>query len=56
MPPEGMPRQDYLAAKFGGGQHAGRIYQAVDEAGASVDIAFAFDRIRRTPTRATRIA
>ncbi|HXP30055.1 MAG TPA: DsbA family oxidoreductase [Stellaceae bacterium] len=49
MPLEGMPRQDYLAAKFGGAQHAGRIYQAVTQAGVSVDIAFAFDRIRRTP-------
>jgi predicted DsbA family dithiol-disulfide isomerase len=49
MPAEGMPRQDYLAAKFGGAQHAGRIYGAIAEAGASVGIAFAFDRIRRTP-------
>lgn len=49
MPLEGMPRQDYLAAKFGGAQHAGRIYQAVTQASVSVDIAFAFDRIRRTP-------
>ena len=49
MPPQGMTRQDYLAAKFGGSTHAGRIYQTVGEAGASVGIAFAFDRIRRTP-------
>jgi predicted DsbA family dithiol-disulfide isomerase len=49
MPPDGMARQDYLVAKFGGGQHAGRIYQSVAEAGATVDIPFAFDRIRRTP-------
>jgi predicted DsbA family dithiol-disulfide isomerase len=49
MPPGGMARQDYLAAKFGGGTHAGRIYQSVGEAGASIGIAFAFDRIRRTP-------
>ena len=50
MPPHGMTRQDYLAAKFGGGNHAGRIYQTVGEAGASVGISFAFDRIRRTPS------
>jgi predicted DsbA family dithiol-disulfide isomerase len=50
MPPEGMPRAAYLAAKFGGAGHAGRIYQAVAEAGASVDIPFAFERIRRTPS------
>lgn len=49
MPPAGMARQDYLSAKFGGAQHAGRIYQAVSAAGATVDIPFAFDRIRRTP-------
>jgi predicted DsbA family dithiol-disulfide isomerase len=49
MPPEGMERQSYLAAKFGGGAHAERIYTHVAEAGATADIAFAFDRIRRTP-------
>lgn len=49
MPPAGMARQDYLSAKFGGAQHAGRIYQAISAAGATVDIPFAFDRIRRTP-------
>jgi predicted DsbA family dithiol-disulfide isomerase len=49
MPPEGMERQAYLAAKFGGDAHADRIYASVAEAGATVDIPFAFDRIRRTP-------
>jgi predicted DsbA family dithiol-disulfide isomerase len=49
MPVQGMARQDYLAAKFGGAQHAGRIYQTVGDAGTTVGIAFAFDRIRRTP-------
>lgn len=49
MPNAGMARQDYLAAKFGGAQHAGRIYQTVADAGASVGIPFAFDRIRRMP-------
>ena len=49
MPPEGMTRHDYLAAKFGGGHHASRIYQTVAEAGATIGISFAFDRIRRTP-------
>ena len=49
MPPEGMDRQAYLAAKFGGAAHADRIYAAVVQAGATVDIPFAFDRIRRTP-------
>jgi predicted DsbA family dithiol-disulfide isomerase len=49
MPPEGMERHAYLAAKFGAAVQAERIYAAVAEAGATVDIPFAFDRIRRTP-------
>jgi predicted DsbA family dithiol-disulfide isomerase len=49
MPAEGMPRQEYLAAKFGGAGQARRIYAAVEQAGAGEDIDFAFDRIRRTP-------
>ena len=50
MPDGGMLRADYVAAKFGGAAHASRIYAAIAEAGAGEDIAFAFDRIRRTPT------
>jgi predicted DsbA family dithiol-disulfide isomerase len=49
MPSEGMARQDYLAAKFGGPHHAARVAQTLREAGAGVGIAFAFERIRRTP-------
>ncbi len=49
MPPEGMERQSYLAAKFGSAEGAGRIYENIAEAGAGEDIAFAFDRIKRTP-------
>jgi predicted DsbA family dithiol-disulfide isomerase len=49
MPPEGMDRRAYLAAKFGSAAHTDRIYQGAIEAGATVDIAFAFERIRRTP-------
>jgi predicted DsbA family dithiol-disulfide isomerase len=48
MPPEGMERQAYIAAKFGSGQ-ADRIYANVAAVGASIGIPFAFDRIRRTP-------
>ena len=54
MPDGGMTRQDYLVAKFGGSQHAGRIYHTVAEAGAALGIEFAFERIRRAP--ATRNA
>jgi predicted DsbA family dithiol-disulfide isomerase len=54
MPDGGMTRADYLAAKFGGSQHASRIYEAVTDAGMAIGIGFAFERIRRTP--ATRDA
>ncbi|HZS85017.1 MAG TPA: DsbA family oxidoreductase [Stellaceae bacterium] len=49
MPEGGMPRETYLAAKFGSAAHAARIYATITEAGAGEKIAFAFDRIRRTP-------
>ncbi|HTS91668.1 MAG TPA: DsbA family oxidoreductase [Stellaceae bacterium] len=49
MPPEGMARERYIAAKFGGGQHADRIYRNVTEVGATVGIPFHFDRIKITP-------
>ncbi len=50
MPDEGMPRQAYLAAKFGSPGHAARIYATIAQAGAGENIDFAFDRIRRTPS------
>jgi predicted DsbA family dithiol-disulfide isomerase len=50
MPPEGVDRGVYLAAKFGGDAHAERIHANVTAAGASVAIDFAFDRIGRTPS------
>lgn len=49
MPEGGMARADYIAAKFGGATHAARIYAAIADAGAGENIAFAFDRIKRTP-------
>src|SRR5437764_1861408 len=49
MPKGGMVRADYVAAKFGGVAHAARIYAAIAEAGRGENIAFAFERIRRTP-------
>jgi predicted DsbA family dithiol-disulfide isomerase len=49
MPADGMPRHEYLALKFGGNLQARRIYSAVEQAGAAEGIAFAFDRIKRTP-------
>jgi predicted DsbA family dithiol-disulfide isomerase len=50
MPPEGMARERYIAAKFGGGAHASRIYQNVTDVGAAVGIPFHFERIRVTPS------
>jgi predicted DsbA family dithiol-disulfide isomerase len=49
IPPEGMPREAYLAAKFGGQAHVKRLNQAVVDAGSSVGVPFAFDKIARTP-------
>jgi len=49
MPAEGMPRNEYLALKFGGRERADQIYDAVRQAGAGVGIPFAFDKIRQTP-------
>jgi predicted DsbA family dithiol-disulfide isomerase len=49
MPPEGMARDRYIASKFGGNQHAGRIYQNVTDVGATVGIPFHFERIKITP-------
>ncbi len=49
MPEAGMPRADYIAAKFGDGSHSRRIHQTIAEAGASVGIDFDFDRIVRSP-------
>ncbi len=49
MPEEGMPRAEYIASKFGDSAHSRRIHQTIAEAGASVGIDFAFDRIRRSP-------
>lgn len=48
MPPEGMDRKDYLRAKFGN-DSGGKRYEQVIAAGREEGIAFAFDRIQRTP-------
>lgn len=49
MPAEGMARERYLAAKFGGAAHASRVYQTIAETGRAVGIRFAFERIKVTP-------
>jgi predicted DsbA family dithiol-disulfide isomerase len=47
MPPEGMPRAEYVARKFGA--RGATVYDRVSAAGREVGIAFAFDRIVRQP-------
>ena len=49
LPPAGIPRADYLAAKFGGKARAAEIYARVRGVGEEVGIAFDFDRIARQP-------
>src|SRR5258707_333129 len=49
MAAEGMDRKTYLDLKFGGRERAARVYEAVTMAGRGEAIAFAFDRIKRTP-------
>lgn len=50
MPRAGMSRDAYLAAKFGGRERAGRIYDHIRQAGADLGIEFHFERIARTPS------
>ncbi len=49
MPPEGMDRQTYLTVKFGNAAHAAQLYDNIRRVGEAAGIAFAFDRIQRTP-------
>ena len=49
MPETGMDRNVYLAAKFGGTANAVRTYQNIARAGESEGLAFAFNKIARTP-------
>lgn len=49
IPADGIDRTAYLIRKFGSEARVRRIYGAIAQAGESVDIDFAFDRIERTP-------
>ncbi|MBT3305920.1 MAG: DsbA family oxidoreductase [Alphaproteobacteria bacterium] len=49
MPPQGIDRTAYLIKKFGSEARINHIYGAIGEAGQSVEIDFAFERINRTP-------
>jgi len=50
LPPEGLDRSTYLVRKFGSEARVGRVFGAIADAGQSVEIDFAFERIRRTPS------
>jgi predicted DsbA family dithiol-disulfide isomerase len=49
IPPEGQDRSLYLVKKFGSESRVRRIYGAIADAGLSVEIDFAFERIDKTP-------
>ena len=49
MPPEGIHRTAYLIKKFGSQARINHMHGTLDEAGQSVEIDFAFDRISKTP-------
>ena len=55
MPPDGMDRAAYVRRKFGG--NANEVYRRLEESGRADGVAFAFDRMPRTPntTRAHRL-
>jgi predicted DsbA family dithiol-disulfide isomerase len=53
MPPDGIDRTAYLIKKFGSETRVRRVYGAIGDAGHSVEIDFAFDRIQRTPNSVT---
>ena len=49
LPQAGISRRKYVEDKFGGPERAAQIYARVSAVGASVGIAFAFDRIEIQP-------
>jgi predicted DsbA family dithiol-disulfide isomerase len=53
MPADGMVRERYIEAKFGGPERASRIYETVTAVGASEGLDFHFERIRRIPNTLT---
>jgi len=49
IPPEGMSRAAYMQGKFGSAEKVAEIHARITAAGAREGIAFAFDRITRSP-------
>ena len=42
IPPSGLPRKEYLNAKFGGAERADRVYEAISKAGEENGLDFNF--------------
>jgi len=49
MAPEGMDRQTYLDAKFGGRENATQVYGRIGEAAKAAGLELNLDQIKRTP-------
>ena len=49
MPADGVDRQRYMVAKFGSEERVAEIFGAIEQAGESEGIQFAFERMARTP-------
>jgi predicted DsbA family dithiol-disulfide isomerase len=49
IPPGGIARKDYMEKKFGSAGRVAEIYQRIEGAGRDAGIAFAFDKITRSP-------
>lgn len=47
--PGGLPRQDYMARKFGGEERARRLHASIAELGRAEGLVFDFDLIRQVP-------
>jgi len=56
MPPEGMTRDDYVRAKFGGGDRPRQIYQAIAESGREAASNSSSRRSGARPTPCCRTA
>ena len=50
LPPDGMDRAAYVRLKFGGEAAARQVYERIRQAGREDGIAFAFERMTRTPS------
>jgi predicted DsbA family dithiol-disulfide isomerase len=49
LPPEGMPRAEFMRARFGSGADAGRIYARILDEAAPLGLDLRFERIQRSP-------